>query len=64
LDFVPSALTVFAVLLPILDFDLASPVVIELAALCICSWMLIAVDLRRRTTPKHEQVRERVRERA
>jgi hypothetical protein len=63
LDFVPSTLTVLAVLLPILDVDFPIPVVIGLTILCVSSWMMIAVDIRRpvrRTIPKLQQLRERV----
>src|SRR4051812_38148439 len=44
------ASTVFAVLLPRLQFEVPYPMVVAFLVICVAAWTLIVVDLRRRQT--------------
>lgn len=49
LDLLPTANTVFAVVVRTLQLDLPIPLVMAVTLACVCGWILIAVEIRRST---------------
>jgi hypothetical protein len=58
MDFVEATSTVFAVLLPRLQFEVSYPVAAGLIATCAAAWILIAVDMRRHRTQVRQTERQ------
>ena len=46
MSFLADGLTVFAVLVPALESEWATPTWIAIALVCLCAWVLIAADIR------------------
>ena len=62
MQFISSALTFYAVLVPILQLNAAHPSVIVLTILCVVGWIAAMADVRRpapRKDREHELFRER-----
>lgn len=52
--------TLFAILIPELQFELSSPVTVGFFLICVVAWLLTIVDMRRRPTQHREAQRQPV----